>query len=96
MHVFYSPLGGSAWPKSGGSGDWVKVGPWGIGDDILAKGESGTLADAVSPASKCVFVRSKSGLSFLPPTKLRNQAINNVCVVERYSVLHWKRNFLYE
>lgn len=42
----------SSWPKSGGLGDWVKVGPWGIGDDIHAKGESGTLADAVSPASK--------------------------------------------
>lgn len=43
------------WPKSGGSGDWSSAGPWGIGDDIEAKGESGTLADACSPASKYVF-----------------------------------------
>ena len=38
------------WPKKGTTGDWKKVGPWGIGDDIQGKGEAGTLADAVSPA----------------------------------------------
>ena len=38
------------WPKRGPVGDWTKVGPWGIGDDIEGKGEAGTLADAVSPA----------------------------------------------
>ena len=39
------------WPKKGTTGDWTKVGPWGIGDDVEASGEAGTLADAVSPAS---------------------------------------------
>ena len=39
-----------SWPKKGTTGDWKKVGPWGIGDDIEGKGEAGTLADAVSPA----------------------------------------------
>jgi len=39
-----------AWPAHGKTA-WTKVGPWGIGDDVEAKGESGTLADAVSPAS---------------------------------------------
>ena len=38
------------WPKRGPVGDWTKVGPWGIGDDIEGKGEAGTLADAVSPS----------------------------------------------
>lgn len=37
------------WPKQGTSGNWTRVGPWGIGDDIEGKGEAGTLADAVSP-----------------------------------------------
>ena len=37
------------WPPAGESGWWTKVGPWGIGDDIRAQGEAGTLADAVSP-----------------------------------------------
>lgn len=39
-------------PPRGKTGDWIKVGPIGIGDDINASGEAGTLADAVSPASK--------------------------------------------
>ena len=39
-----------AWPKKGSIGDWTKIGPWGIGDDVDAKGEAGTLADAVPPA----------------------------------------------
>jgi len=37
-------------PPRGNSGPWIKVGPWGIGDDVNASGEAGTLADAVSPA----------------------------------------------
>ena len=37
------------WPPRGTTGDWKKIGPWGIGDDIEGKGEAGTLADAVSP-----------------------------------------------
>eukprot|EP00729_Bicosta_minor_P013955 gene13955-31241_t len=39
------------WPPQGKTGDWKKIGPWGIGDDVAASGEAGTLADAVSPAS---------------------------------------------
>ena len=38
------------WPKRGPVGDWDKIGPWGIGDDVEGKGEAGTLADAVSPS----------------------------------------------
>ena len=37
------------WPPQGTTGDWIKIGPWNIGDDINGKGEAGTLADAVSP-----------------------------------------------
>ena len=37
-------------PEPGSTGKWFAVGPWGIGDDVKALGESGTLADAVSPA----------------------------------------------
>lgn len=43
------------WPPQGKTGDWKKIGPWGIGDDVAASGEAGTLADAVSPASKYVL-----------------------------------------
>ena len=39
-----------AWPPRTNT-NWINVGPHGIGDDIKASGESGTLADAVSPAS---------------------------------------------
>lgn len=41
----------------GASGSWEYVGPWNIGDDVTGHGESGTLADAVSPASnpKLIF-----------------------------------------
>lgn len=38
------------WPKKGTTGEWTKIGPWGIGDSIDNQGEAGTLADAVSPA----------------------------------------------
>lgn len=37
------------WPPHSTTGDWTKIGPWGIGDDVEGKGEAGTLADAVSP-----------------------------------------------
>ena len=46
------------WPKRGPVGDWTKVGPWGIGDDVEGKGEAGTLADAASPAGNPKIIYS--------------------------------------
>ena len=38
-------------PPKDWSVPWTTVGPWNIGDDVGGRGEAGTLADAVSPAS---------------------------------------------
>ena len=46
----------SSWPPHGTTGDWKKIGPWGIGDDVKGKGEAGTLADAVSPSSNPALI----------------------------------------
>ena len=54
---------------AGATGDWNKIGPWGIGDDVKGKGEGGTLADAVSPAGNPNVVYSGGASSTTAPAQ---------------------------